>query len=179
MRWWFQITSFWLLVAGLVRAEVAQNADYIFGWQQRPAAAQVSSYWIFRRVPPSPFYSVALVTGNTNLAVVPNVTTLIRYEWAIAPSNSLGLGDLSEIVPTPSNPGRVRDARMVAVRLKVKPPAVIEQGPTMQQWSDRFVMLPAKDGTVTFTYMLEPDEPFQFWRWRTLTNAAEFAPKPR
>lgn len=153
-----------------LNAEVAFVADYVFGWEPRPATARISSYWIFRRVPPAPIYNVVAVVGNTNSAIVSNVTTIIHYEWAVAPSNSLGLGELSEIVPTPANPGRVRYARPISIVLRVPPNAIIEQGPKLDAMTNRFLIRSLPNGGSLFAYRLEPGEDMSFWKWREMTN---------
>lgn len=164
------VMCFLLVLA--VKAEIAFVADYAFGWEQRPSTAKISSYWIFRRVPPSPIYNVVAVVGNTNTATVSNVTTIIHYEWAVAPSNSLGLGELSEIVPTPANPGRIRNARLTSVRMVVPQNAVIEASPTLSGFTNRFVIMNVKGNQNLFSYQLEAHEPAMFWRWRAITNPA-------
>lgn len=167
------------MLHGLVRAEVPSVLDYEFEWSPRPEREQIETYWLWRRVPPAPIWTLAGMTTNRGSIWVSNVTTLIAYEWALSSSNRLGLSDPGNIVPTPANPRPVTTMKPVRVRMRVTPPSIIEQGPVMGESTARFILIPSTNGTLVFTYCLQPEEPMMFWRWRTMTNATLSAPLPR
>lgn len=162
-----------------VKAEVPAILDYEFVWRPRPQNEAVQTYWLWRRVPGAPIAALAVVTTNQSSVWVSNVTTLIAYEWSITASNRLGMSDPSDIVPTPANPRPPRDLKNTRVRMKLELPAIVEQGPRLDESSARFIFMQAPDGKLVFTYCLQPEEPMLFWRWRTMTNATLAAPLPK
>ncbi len=146
----------------LGKSEVPLSADYEFLWTPRPDREAVTSYWIYRRVAPSTFWSVALITTNSSRAVIESVNTILPYEWSIAPSNSLGIGPLSAIAPTPANPRAVTDCRVVKVTVRGELPMVFQSSIDFKTWTPEIFIY--GKGTTTVSRVPIPGDNFRFWR---------------
>lgn len=168
-----------LLIAFPAIAEVPLILDYEFEFKPRPKNEAVETYWLWRRVSGSPVSTLAAVTTNESVIVASNVTTLIAYEWSLTASNKLGMSDPTSVVPTPVNPRPPTELKPVRVSMRVRPPVLIEQGESLENWSSRFVLMNGTDGYVRFTYCLSPDEPLMFWRWKEMSAALPPALKTR
>lgn len=156
----------------------AQFVDYQFTWVPRPQSERIETYWIWRTHPTTKVKQLAAVTSNRSSAWATNINTAIDYLWTISASNRLGMSVEKRISPHPSAPHPPIEAAVRAVRMRVPLGVGIEQGPTLKEWTERFSILPAGSNHVIFTYELEPDAPYMFWRWSPIIHAAE-CPKKR
>lgn len=166
---------FFLLVVGL-RAEVPLQADYEFLWTPRPEREAIQTYWIFRRIAPSPFWSVAQITTNRSRVVIEQVNTIVPYEWSIAPSNSLGIGPLSAIAPTPSNPRPVTDCVIEKVTVRGELPLVFQSSYDFKTWTPEIFIY--GKGTTTVSRVPIPGDSFRFWRAVQVGTVAGRPPLP-